>query len=446
VSTPEIRTDRIVVVGLGKLGLCLAACLAERGFEVLGVDVDPRVVEHVNRGASPLVEPGLDELIARWGGGRLRATLDHREAVEFSDVTVVLVSTPSEPDGSFSNCYVVDALTALARALRESSKPFHLFTVSSTVAPGSAGASFVPLLEHESGRRLGEGFGLCYVPDFVALGDVVNGFLRPDLVLIGESDPASGAIQEAVAARLCVNDAPVRRMSIASAEIAKVALNAYITVKISFANLLGLLCQGTPGADVDAVSAAVGLDRRIGTRYFTAGLSFGGTCFPRDTRAFAHLGRQLGTGAMLMDAVDSVNAAVEANLAERVTALWEDAGHPTVGIIGMSFKPDTPVLVESPGMKLADALLAKGARVLAYDALAGADAVAQLGGGATVAPDLSALLDGAGLVVLTQPLADAVEALNVDRPGRDVTVVDCWRALDPARVGAGVEVVPLYQL
>jgi UDPglucose 6-dehydrogenase len=238
--------ERLSVVGLGKLGLCLAACFAEKGFETLGVDIEEQVVQKVNQGVAPWFEPGLDELLARHGGKMLRATVHHREAIEQTDITFVLVATPSNPDGTFSNRFVEAALRSLGDALRESKKDHHLFVISSTVMPGSTESDFIPLLEKHSGRRLNEGFSVCYDPDFVALGNVIKGFLCPDLVIIGESSPDAGARVEAIHRQICENEPVISRMSIINAELAKVCLNVYVTLKISFANSVANLCERIP--------------------------------------------------------------------------------------------------------------------------------------------------------------------------------------------------------
>ncbi len=171
--------DRLSVVGLGKLGLCLATCFAEKGFETIGIDINDKVVESINQGISPINEPGLDILIARHGDNRLRASLDFTEAIESTDITFVLVATPSQPDGSFSNEQVEAALKALALAYKNSAKPYHLFVISSTVMPGSTEESFIPILEKYSGRKLHTDFDVCFDPDFVALGKVIQRFSQP---------------------------------------------------------------------------------------------------------------------------------------------------------------------------------------------------------------------------------------------------------------------------
>ncbi|HEX8197022.1 MAG TPA: NAD(P)-binding domain-containing protein, partial [Pyrinomonadaceae bacterium] len=226
--------DKVSVVGLGKLGLGLALCLASRGIKTLGVDVNEDVVASINRGRTPIVEPLYQELIEELGT-KFRATTSHAEAVAETDTTFILVATPSIGDGRFSNRYVKSALKSLSEALKNSSKPHHLFVISSTVVPGSTDRTFIPIIEQYSGRKLNEGFSVAFDPDFVALGNVVNDFLNPDLVIIGETSKAAGDRVEAIHRQMCQNEPKISRMSIISGEVAKVSLNAYITMKISFA-------------------------------------------------------------------------------------------------------------------------------------------------------------------------------------------------------------------
>jgi len=201
-----INVDKVSVVGLGKLGLPLAACFAERGFETIGVDIDRTVVDSVNDGVASIVEPRLQDMISRLGGESLKATHSHAEAIEKTDITFVLVATPSNSDGSFSNRYVESALRSLATAFGTSQKKYHLFVISSTVFPGSTEGTLIPLIEQSSGKKLNVDFGVCYDPEFVALGNVVKGFLTPDLVVIGESDECAGDQVTAVHRKMCENE------------------------------------------------------------------------------------------------------------------------------------------------------------------------------------------------------------------------------------------------
>jgi UDPglucose 6-dehydrogenase len=435
-------TERLSLVGLGKLGLCLASCFAKRGFQTLGVDIEEHVVDHVNRGIAPWYEPGLAELLAQHGGKTLRATRDHKQAIEQTDATFVLVATPSNPDGSFSNRFVESALRSLAEALRDSKKNHHLFVISSTVMPGSTDSLFIPLIEKASGRKLNDGFSVGYSPDFVALGNVINGFLRPDLAVIGETHPEAGRQIEAIHQQLCENKPAISRMSIINAEIAKVCLNAYITLKISFANSVANLCERIPTADVDAVTKAIGADRRISPHYFQGGLSFGGTCFPRDVHAYITLAEKCGVQAELVKAAHRVNRHQDQHLAQLVLSeVHRSAGGKTLGILGLSFTANTSVITESSAMKLIGELLKHDLHIVACDPLASDNARAVLGSAVKYVDAAEDCLANADIIVVTTRDAkfkDAVERYTANRP---LTVVDCWRSIDSSRLPKQVRYV-----
>ena len=261
------------VCGLGKLGACIAATLAARGFEVVGVDIDQEKVKKINEGLAPLDEPLLAETI-RAGHSRLRATLDPREAVA-TDVTFFIPPSPSQPDGSFSNEFLLKAMQPVARAVKDAGKKNHLFVCSSTTTPGAMDAVLIPMLEREIGGICGRDFSVCYNPEFIALGDVINGLLEPDLVLIGESDPQSGAALEQLYKKYNRNSPRIARMSIVSAELTKISLNSYVTMKISFTNQLRMIAARHPQADIHVILDALGSDSRIGKKYLRAGLSYG---------------------------------------------------------------------------------------------------------------------------------------------------------------------------
>jgi len=421
---------RVSVVGLGKLGLCLAACFAHKGIRTIGVDVLPGVVNAINAGTSPLVEPSMDELIRKLGGNMLRATLDHAEALEQTDITFILTATPSNPDGSFSNHHIEAALASLARTFRVSEKNHHTFVISSTVVPESIAHSFIPLIERESGRKLHDDFDVCYDPDFVALGNVVHDFLNPDLVIIGESRPGAGDPVEAVHRKICESTPHIARMPLVSAEIAKVSLNAYITMKISFANTIANLCERIAGADTDAVTEAIGRDRRISPYYFRGGLSFGGTCFPRDTRAFSSIATRYGLEPLLMNAVERVNILQDHLLTTIVLSEIDRTPCPVVGILGLSFKPKTPVIIESPAVKLIRTLLENSVKIIVYDPLA-KDAVRSLfGNRISYAASVRACLAASSVCVIANPDELYRDAVHSFQPSAPLTVVDCWRNLN----------------
>jgi len=353
----------LAVCGLGKLGSCMAATLAMRGFDVLGVDIDPEKVRRVNEGLPPVDEPLLAETVAA-GRARLRATNDHREAAN-TQASFFIPPSPSLPDGSFSSEFLLRAMQPIAKAVREANNQGHLFICSSTTTPGAMDSVLIPMLEKQTGWVAGREFGVCYNPEFIALGNVINGLLDPDLVLIGESDPDSGERLEGLYSRYNRTRPNIARMSIISAELTKISLNSYITMKISFTNQLRLIAEKLPKADIHAILAAIGSDSRIGRKYLRAGLSYGGPCFPRDNRLVVYTARQLGLEAPLAAAADRVNEMTKEMLLENVRTLLKPGD--TVAVLGLSYKPDTYIVEESVGLFLAQRLKRQGYRVWVHD-------------------------------------------------------------------------------
>ena len=434
--------DSVSVVGLGKLGQPLAACFAARGFETIGVDIDERVVNSINRGVATVIEPGLQELIVT-AGRRLRATRNHEEAISKTNVTFILVATPSDPDGNFSNKYLESALKPLATSLRDNSKEYHLFVVNSTVMPGSTEESLIPIIEEHSGRKLNIGFGVCYCPELIALGSAIRDFLNPDFVVIGQSNDRDGDRVASIYKRLCENDPPIFQMPIIDAEITKVSLNCYLTLKISFANSLANICEKVPGADVDVITEALGADKRILPYYLRGGLSFGGTCFPRDTKAFIAFARRLGNDAELIRAVEKVNEFQDQHLAEVVLSHVASTSDKKVSILGLAFKPNTPVIVESPAIKCINELLERGVEVSVYDPLAMENTRAVFGDRIKYAASTRDCISQSSVCVITTPSEEFRHIDDSYIAHNPTTIIDCWRIVEPARLGKRTKYVAL---
>src|SRR6266498_3540087 len=353
----------VSVFGLGKLGACIAATLAMRGFQVLGVDIDPEKVRLVNEGLTPVDEPLLGEAIKQGHPG-LRATLDVKEALE-TEASFFIPPSPSLPDGSFSNEFLLKAIQPIAKAVGRAGKKGHLFVSNSTTAPGACDRVLIPMIEKETGWQCGREFHFCYNPEFIALGNVINGLLDPDLVLIGESDAASGSALEALYRQYNRNTPRIARMSIISAELAKISLNSYITMKISFTNQLRMIAERFPGANIHHILEEIGRASRIGQKYLRSGLSYGGPCFPRDNRLVAYAARRAGLEAPLAEAADRINEQTKARLLEQVQSMVSKTD--TVLVLGLAYKPDTYITEESAGLYLAQHLKRNGFRVMVHD-------------------------------------------------------------------------------
>jgi UDPglucose 6-dehydrogenase len=409
----------------------MAAAIASRGFNVIGVDVRQRAVDLVKAGHAPVQETDLEETIVA-NRERLQATLSHREAVLNSDVSFVIVPTPSNEHGAFSLQYAAWAFREIGRALAEK-KDYHLVVLVSTVLPGSTRYGLLPTLEQESGKVVGRDFGLCYSPEFIALGSVIHDFLNPDFTLVGEIDERAGSLLEAYYAQIMENHPPCKRMSLENAELAKIAVNTYVTTKITFANMLADLCDRIPRGDVDVVTDALGCDRRIGHKYLKGAIGYGGPCFPRDNVALGYIARALGSQAELAEVTNRLNRSLPETIVKRLQMLIPKGA--TTAVLGLAYKPFSHVIEESQGIYLAKALSHAGARVIAYDPLAGEIARTELAYHALVLDSLASCLEQADFVLVTTP--DPVfKALKAsDFAHMPVTVVDFWRILDNELAG-----------
>jgi UDPglucose 6-dehydrogenase len=374
-------------------------------------------------------------------GSDFRATTSHAEAIEQTDTTFILVATPSIGDGRFSNRYVKSALKSLSEALRHSSKPHHVFVISSTVVPGSTDKTFIPLIEQHSGRKLNEGFSVAFDPDFVAIGSVVKDFYNPDLVIIGETSEIAGNRVEAIHRKMCKNEPKISRMSIISGEVAKVSLNAYITLKISFANTVANLCERIAGADVDAITNAIGADKRISPFYLKGGLAFGGTCFPRDTKAFKTISRQYGLEPKIIEAVEEINDFQNRHLADVVRQNLNE--EKKVSLLGTAFKHNTPVTEASPAILLIQELVTDDIDVTIYDPLALETTQLIFDDEISYVNSIQDCLESAPVCVLTLMAKEYKQALENFTPQQPLTVIDCWRQLEPAKLHENIQVIAL---
>jgi UDPglucose 6-dehydrogenase len=414
---------RISVIGLGKLGVPMAAIFASKGHSVIGVDLDIKRVQAIRSRIDPVGETGVGQLLRGSCNGRakimLEATQDAIQAVRSTDFTFVVVGTPSIPSGRFSLKYVLESLTAIGHALKDK-KSFHIVAITSTVCPGDMVGEITLALENASGKKVGKDFGLCYNPEFIALGTVIQNFLNPDFVLIGESDPVSGRVLSELYEQVCDNKPRIARMNLTNAEVTKLALNTFVTTKISYANMLARICEKLPGADVDVVTQTLGLDSRIGGKYLKGGSAFGGPCFPRDNLALMEVARALNVPADIPAATHAVNCSHSLRLYEIVQSVTKKAGR--IGVLGLAYKPETGVVESSAGFDLARALVGGGYEVKVFDPHFNDGVI-----GAQKHITATNCVLGSDVVVVTIPCKEflAVE----EKSWHNKTVVDCWRLL-----------------
>jgi len=429
---------RVSVIGLGKLGAPLAAVLASKGHDVVGVDVNPDFVHALSQGRAPVEEPGLQCLIDQ-GRARLRATTDYERAILDTEVSFVIVPTPSDSKGGFSNKYVLSAVSTIGEALRKK-RAYHVVNITSTVMPGSTGGEIREALSQAAGRAIGETLGLCYNPEFIALGSVIRDMLYPDMILIGESDARAGDVLEQIYRSTCENQPHFVRMNWVNAELTKIAVNTFVTTKISYANMLAEICEHLPGADVDAVTAALGLDSRIGRKYLRGALGYGGPCFPRDNVAFGSLARALGARADIAEATDHLNRHQIDRLAALASRLLGGGGK--IGVLGLSYKPDTAVIEESQGVGLAARLSEAGREVYVHDPLALSNAMAVLLDKVVPLRSAEECVKAADVLIVTTPWKQFSEipASAFARAQGRLQILDCWRILCRETIGAVADI------
>lgn len=436
-----ISIENVCVVGLGKLGSPLAAALAYKGFQVIGLDVSPSFVNQINNGIAPVPETRLQEMIDQ-SGGRLRATTDYAEAIMSSQAALVIVPTPSADDGTFILDYVHKSAEAIGRLLAQK-EDYFLYVIVSTVMPGDT-EMIKQTLETYSGKVCGQDFGVCYSPEFIALGSVVRDLLNPDMLLLGESDPVAGVTYEQMLLKLVDNTPPVMRMNFINAEITKLAVNTYVTTKITYANMLARMCENIPGADVDTVTSALGMDTRIGKKYLKGAVPYGGPCFPRDNIAFAKVAERAQVTAPIAVATHQYNLDQNDLLADFI--INRLPGGSTITILGLSYKPQTPVVEESASLYFIQALLRRQVPVTVFDPMAMENTQKILGDTVSYAETLEdAIKRGNAFVIMTawddfkRISPELLRRANGERP----IIVDAWRVLSADEYSNVADIITL---
>jgi len=353
---------RVAVFGLGYVGTVTAACLARDGHQVIGVDVNPLKVSMLREGQSPVVEPGLPELVRDVvAAGRLQATESHDEAVLASDLSLICVGTPSSENGGLDLRYVRQVARQIGVTLRRRDG-YHVVVVRSTMLPTSAEREVLPLLEAESGKRAGKDFGLCVNPEFLREGSSIHDFDHPPFTLIGELDSRSG---DSLAALYSGIDAPLIRTDLRTAEMVKYVSNAWHALKITFANEIGNFCKRME-VDSHRVMEIFALDTKlnISAAYLKPGFAFGGSCLPKDLRALLNRAQSEHLELPVLEAILRSNE-LQARLGVEMILR---TGKKRVGVLGLSFKENTDDLRESPMVRVIETLIGKGYNVRVYDA------------------------------------------------------------------------------
>jgi GDP-mannose 6-dehydrogenase len=349
------------VFGIGYVGCVSAACFAKEGHDVTGVDVNPTKVEIINSGNSPIVEPGIGELMQEAvNSGRLRAITSAAEAVNTSAVSLVCVGTPSNANGSLDLRYVTRVCEEIGAALR-TKKERHVVVLRSTMLPGTIENVVVPTLAKTSGKEAGSDFGVCINPEFLREGSSLKDFYAPPFTLIGTDDEKTGATVRALYANI---DAPLFQTDVKTAEMVKYVCNSFHALKVSFANEVGNICKALT-IDSHAVMEIFCQDTKLNLSpyYLKPGFAFGGSCLPKDLRAINYKAKEIDVEVPLLAAILPSNRLQ----IERAVEMVVKTGKKRVGVLGFSFKAGTDDLRESPMVTLIETLIGKGYKLALYD-------------------------------------------------------------------------------
>ena len=352
---------RVSVFGLGYVGSVSAASFAADGHDVVGVDVNADKVAAVNAGRSPIVEPGLEEMLQQAvAAGRLRATTSTADAVQATDLSLICVGTPSRRNGSLDLTYLIRVCEQIGAVIKDKAG-YHVVVVRSTVLPGTTHTHVIPALEAASGKKYGEGFGVSVNPEFLREGTALKDFRQPPLTLVGHNHASDAAPTKALYQNI---EAPLVGTSIRVAEMMKYTSNAWHAVKIVFANEIGNLCKKV-GVDSHDVMDIFCKDEKLNlsSYYLKPGFAFGGSCLPKDVRALQYRAKEVDLEMPLINSVLGSNRLQVEHALDRIV----ETGKKKIGLFGFSFKAGTDDLRESPMVVLAEALLGKGYSLCIYD-------------------------------------------------------------------------------
>ncbi|MFN0140605.1 MAG: UDP-glucose dehydrogenase family protein [Pyrinomonadaceae bacterium] len=386
---------QIAVIGTGYVGLVTGACFAEFGVDVTCVDVDKEKVEKLNNGVIPIYEPGLDKIVKKnTDAGRLRFTTTIKNAVEQARVVFLAVGTPPQADGSPDMSYYRQA----AKDVAESINGYKVLVTKSTVPVGTGKwlRDFVT-----ENLKVKTEFGVASNPEFLREGAAIEDFMRPDRVVIGSNEDRAIEVMKELYRPLFLIETPIVITSLEAAELIKYAANAFLATKITFINEIANLCDAI-GCDVHDVARGMGMDNRIGRKFLHPGPGYGGSCFPKDTRALTTVADQFGVETRIVDAVIDANERQREAMIPKIEKLVGDLAGKKIGVLGLSFKPETDDMRESPAIDIINAMTARGATVRAYDPVAMDEARHYIEGIEFASDEYDAIRGADALVIITE--------------------------------------------
>lgn len=421
---------KLTIIGSGYVGLTTGTCFAQKGHEVICVDNNREKVEVLNRGEVPFYEPGLAELIQRnTAAGRLRFTDSTEEGVRDAEVVFIAVPTPPKENGTVDLSFMEKVSREIASALTPD-HPYCVIVDKSTV-PVKTGAKVAATVKRYAPK--GVDFDVVSNPEFLREGCAVDDLLNPDRIVIGADSDRAREVMERVYAPF---NAPVLQTDVNSAELIKHAANSFLALKISYINMLSRICDAT-GADVELVADGIGMDKRISRHFLNAGLGYGGSCFPKDIKAFIHIAKQLGMPFKLLKEVETINECQRSLFLDRIREKLWVLRDKKIALWGLAFKPDTDDVRESVALKLCRDMAHEKARIKAFDPKAAATAAAVLEPGeVNIVDDMYDCVKGAEVLVIATEW-DCFISADLDRVRelmRTPIIFDGRNCLDPERV------------
>ena len=355
------KEEGVNFIGLGKLGLPLSCLLAEANFKVNAYDRNPHTIESLKKGIVPFFEPNLNKLFRKVQKNFVSLNIEINASILLNNKTIILVDT-QDLDYGYSRSNIENVIIRIAKIFNNSKPQFHSIIISSTMTVGDIDC-LIDLMERESNLLRNRDFSIVYVPDFVKLGSVLEDFRNPEFVMVGAPSEKEFNIVKSIWSRFVRENTYFGHLSYSEAELGKIALNAYIVNKISFANHLGLIAKEIGNVNANKITSLIGLDKRISSLFFKAGMPYGGTCFPRDSKAYADLGRKYGQPAIHLEFAEKINS----DVLKRI--YFKSKLGKSIGVLGVSFKPDSPVVIDSPSLKLMKMLIEDGKEVFYFDKL-----------------------------------------------------------------------------
>ncbi|AOZ49581.1 UDP-glucose dehydrogenase family protein [Chromobacterium vaccinii] len=424
---------KITVIGSGYVGLVTGTCLAETGYHVCCLDVDPRKIEILQNGGIPIFEPGLEDMVKRnVAAGRLHFTTDVAASVAFGEVQFIAVGTPPDEDGSADLQYVLAAARNIARHMTG----YRVVVDKSTVPVGTADKVRAAIADELAQRGANLPFSVVSNPEFLKEGAAIEDFMRPDRVVIGVDDDRAAEIMRRLYKPFQRSHERVLLMDVRSAELTKYAANAMLATRISFMNELANLAE-TMGADIEQVRQGMGSDPRIGYHFLYPGVGYGGSCFPKDVKALVQTAKENGHTLRVLTAVEEANEVQKLRLVEKVVSRFgEDLSGRRFALWGLAFKPNTDDMREAPSRVIVEELTRRGAEIVAFDPVAAHEAQRVMSGvnGVAFADDMMQALQGADalLIVTEWKMFRAPDFEAIRRSLKQPLIFDGRNMYDPA--------------